>query len=162
MSQEIQIIELASQGAAAEEIAKELDMETAAVEYVLRRQGMIKDEEITDDDFEAIRTGLVGLAKYSKNEFVKAKVGIFLYERKKGPTNSLKGAPAVNIGNLNLLIAASHNKVLKALGGVDIEHNGSNSRRSQGDSQEHSRAEPSEVRTAAECQALEEKLNSQP
>jgi hypothetical protein len=76
---------------------------------------MLKEDEISDDDFDAIREGLVQLAKCSNNEFVRARVGMFLYERKKGPTASLKGAPAVNIANLNVLIATSHRKILDAL-----------------------------------------------
>lgn len=118
MSAELQILELAGQGVDASDIAATMGMELPAVEFVLRRNGLIKDDEISDDDFRAIQDGLLDLAKYSKNEFVKAKVGIFLYERKKGPTASLKGAPAVNIGNLNLLIAASHERLIRALGGT--------------------------------------------
>jgi DNA-binding transcriptional ArsR family regulator len=160
MSEELQIVELASQGASREEIAADLDLEPAAVDYVLKRHGILKEEEIGDDEFNDIRQGLVDLARYSKNEFVKAKVGIFLYERKKGPTNSLKGAPAINIGNLNLLIAASHKKILSALGGKELDANERDGGRPEGNPPEHPTQEETPVRTAAECQTLEENLNS--
>lgn len=114
-AEEIQIVELAGQGASVEEISDQLQLEPSVVKFCLTRQGMLKEDEISDDDFKDIQDGLLQLAKYSENEFVKAKVGIFLYERKKGPTSSMKGAPAVNIGNLNVLIASSHQRILNAL-----------------------------------------------
>ena len=115
MSVELQAIELAGQGASVDEIAVELGLEPAAVEFTLARHGMMREDEIGDDDFNAIRSGLIDLAKFSENEVVRAKVGMFLYERKKGPTSSLKNAPTVNIGSLNLLIASSHERILRTL-----------------------------------------------
>jgi hypothetical protein len=115
VSLELQAIELAGQGASVTEIAAELGLEPAAVEFALARNGMMKEDEIGDDDFNAIRDGLLDLAKYSENEVVRAKVGMFLYERKKGPTAALKNAPTVNIGSLNLLIASSHERILRTL-----------------------------------------------
>lgn len=114
-AQEIQVLELAGAGASIDEISCELQLEAATVKFILSKHGMLKEDEITDDDFDEIRDSLLQLAKFSDNEFVKARVGMFLYERKKGATSSLKGAPQVNIGNLNLLIASSHQKIVKAL-----------------------------------------------
>lgn len=114
-AQEIQVLELAGAGASVDEISSELRLESATVKFILTKNGMLKEDEVTDEDFNDIRDSLLQLAKFSENEFVKARVGMFLYERKKGATSSLKGAPQVNIGNLNLLIAASHKKIINAL-----------------------------------------------
>ena len=115
MSAELQIISLAGEGANVHEIAAELQMEPAAVEYTLRKNHMLKDEEISDDDFDRIRDGLIEMALNSENDFVRARCSTFLYERKKGKLRDLSGAPQVNVQQLNVLIANSHKRILNGL-----------------------------------------------
>jgi hypothetical protein len=127
MALDLQVISLAGQGASVEDISSELELEPAAVKLILNRHGMLREEEISDDEFNDIRNGLVELARNSSNEFIRSKVGMFLYERKKGPS-SLKSAPIVNIASLNMLIANSHAKIVRSLTGDE-----SNRGRPQGD-----------------------------
>ena len=117
MSERLQILALAGEGMGKDEIAAALEMEPAAVEFVLAREGMIKEEEISDDDFEEIKNGLIRMAKNSENEYIRSKVGMYLYDRKKGPVSAMVKAPAVNIAQLNMLIAASSKQVMNSLNG---------------------------------------------
>ena len=117
MSERLQILALAGEGMSRDEIAAALEMEPAAVEFVLAREGMVKEEEISDDDFEEIKNGLIRMAKNSDNEYIRSKVGMYLYDRKKGPVSAMVKAPAVNIAQLNMLIAASSKQVINSLNG---------------------------------------------
>ena len=123
VSLDLQIIALAREGLAAEEIAKAIPCELSVVDFTLRRTGMIQEDEISDDEFEEIRKGLLNIATTVVEDSVaeravRAKVGMFLYERKKGKPKDFSKAPAVNIENLNLLIASSHERVLKSVKGI--------------------------------------------
>ena len=122
MSEEIQILALAGEGMSAREIADSLCMEPAAVEFVLARNGQKVEDDISDDDFEDIKNGLIEMAKHSENEHLRARVGMYLYDRKRGVATSKDKAPPVNIGQLNLLIAASHKQVIASING---DHNAS-------------------------------------
>lgn len=117
MSERLQILALAGEGMSRDEIAAALEMEPAAVGFVLAQEGVMKEEEISDDDFEDIKAGLIRMAKNSENEYIRSKVGMYLYDRKKGPVSAMVKTPAVNIAQLNMLIAASSKQVINSLNG---------------------------------------------
>ena len=129
MSERLQILALAGEGMSRDEIAAALEMEPAAVGFVLAQEGVMKEEEISDEDFEDIKAGLIRMAKNSDNEHIRSKVGMYLYDRKKGPVSAMVKAPAVNIAQLNMLIAASSKQVINSLNG---NHNESVRSRTQG------------------------------
>ena len=129
MSERLQILALAGEGMSRDEIAAALEMEPAAVGFVLAQEGVMKEEEISDEDFEDIKAGLIRMAKNSENEYIRSKVGMYLYDRKKGPVSAMVKAPAVNIAQLNMLIAASSKQVMNSLNG---NHNESVRSRTQG------------------------------
>lgn len=110
MSLAIQIQSLADQGASASEIAEALQLSTEAVEFELARAGKLKEEDIPEADFLIIRNRLLSIAKESEDENLAAKVGIFLYEQKRG-TAKMKQAPQINISQINQLILASHERL---------------------------------------------------
>ena len=110
MSLAVQIQPLADQGASANEIAEALQLSTEAVEYELARAGKVREEDIPEEDFLVIRNRLLSIAKESDDEHLAAKVGIFLYEQKRG-TAKMKQAPAINISQINQLILASHERL---------------------------------------------------
>ena len=125
MSERLQILALAGEGMSKDEIAAALEMEPAAVGFVLAQEGMVKEEEISDDDFEEIKSRLIRMAKNSENEYIASKVGMYLYDRKKGPVSAMVKAPAVNIAQLNMLIAASSKQVMNSLNGYHNKSIGS-------------------------------------
>ena len=110
MSLAVQISTLADQGASASEIAEALSLSVEAVEYELTRAGKVREEDIPEEDFLVIRNRLLSIAKESEDEHLAAKVGIFLYEQKRG-TAKMKQAPAINISQINQLILASHERL---------------------------------------------------
>lgn len=110
MSLSVQIQSLSEQGASADEIAEALQLSKEAVEYELARAGKIKEEDIPEEDFLIIRNRLLSIAKDSEDDNLAAKVGIFLYEQKRG-TAKMKQAPQINISQINQLILASHERL---------------------------------------------------
>lgn len=104
---EVQILRLAKDGAAANEIAESLGLETPAVEYVLARAGQINSDEVSDEDFDVIQRRLVDIAKHTEDDGLASRVGMFLWERKKGAVKDLRNAPQINIGALNQLIMSA-------------------------------------------------------
>lgn len=110
MSLAVQIQALSDQGASADEIAEALQLSKEAVEYELARAGKIKEEDIPEEDFLIIRNRLLNIAKDSDDEHLAAKVGIFLYEQKRG-TAKMKQAPSINISQINQLILSSHERL---------------------------------------------------
>ena len=82
MSERLQILALAGEGMSRDEIAAALEMEPAAVGFVLAQEGVMKEEEISDEDFEDIKAGLIRMAKNRDNEHIRSKVGMYLYDRK--------------------------------------------------------------------------------
>lgn len=104
---EMQIVRLAKDGAAAAEIAESLGLELPAVEYVLARAGQIASDEVSDEDFNIIQKRMIDIAKHTEDDNLASRVGMFLWERKKGAVKDLRNAPQVNIGALNQLILSA-------------------------------------------------------
>ena len=100
-----QIRQLRGQGLEAGVIARQLGVQEDVVNFELNRAGLI-DEDIPDEEFSIIRTGLIKLAKYAEDEHLKARVGMFLWEQKRGSAK-MRQAPPVNVYQLNQMIAAS-------------------------------------------------------
>lgn len=94
MSLSTQAKSLLEQGASVTQVARELGLEESAVASLLGEQ-----DDISDEDFNEIRSGLIELAKHSENEIVRARVGMFLWEQKRGIAKAKM--PTVNIIALN-------------------------------------------------------------
>lgn len=108
---EVQILALAKQGLCVEEIATSLGFDQETVGYVLARNGKLEADEVSDGDFERIRSRMIDIAKHSEDDILAARVGMFLWERKKGSAKDLKSAPVINVNKLNMMIAGANNFV---------------------------------------------------
>jgi len=77
-------------------IAQDNNLELAAVVATLIRYSSQykeaieskKEEDISEQDYERIREALKQLALYSESDMVRARVGIFLFNEKKGRNNA--------------------------------------------------------------------------
>ena len=108
---ELQILALAKEGLTPEQIAVSLGLDEEAVMYVLARHGELKEDEVSDDDFQRIKNRLIDIAKNTEDDYLAANVGKFLWERKKGAIKDFKNAPSINVGRLNLLISGANDFV---------------------------------------------------
>lgn len=111
-----QILALFAQGLSADQIAEALStvdttLDRRAVEYVLLQNGEIAEEDVPDADFEEIRRGLIDIAKGSEDDYLRAKVGMFLWEQKRGSAK-MRGSPPVNILQINAQINAAQERVM--------------------------------------------------
>jgi hypothetical protein len=110
MSLSVQIETLFAQGLSAEEISRELDIEASVVRYELNRLRKLDEEDIPEEDFREIRQGLLGIAKHSEDDYLRARVGMFLWEQKRGSAKMRQGPP-VNITQINQYIQAANDKL---------------------------------------------------
>lgn len=111
-----QIRALGSQGLAVADISEQLGVSADIVELELLRDGQISEEDITEEDFRIIRRRLISVAKDSPDENLSSRVGMFLWEQKRGSAK-LKSAPALNLLQLNAVIQQSSARINEILSG---------------------------------------------
>ena len=118
-----QITALYAQNMSAAQIADALGLDVRAVEYELSRTGALNEEDIPEDDFRAIRDRLIHFAKYSEDEHVAARVGMFIYEQKRGSAK-MRGAPSVSLTQINQMFEQANARVNQMLYGTPASDNG--------------------------------------
>jgi hypothetical protein len=101
---EIQVLALAKEGLNHEQIAASLGHDIQAVQYILARHGQLDQEEVDDETFNAIKRRLQNIAVHSSDDILASRIGMFLWERKKGAVKDMKNAPSIDINTLNLLV----------------------------------------------------------
>ena len=110
MSIRIQISKLQEQGLPAEEIAKQLDLDVRTVELELFRLGELTQDDIPEADFRLIRDRLIRIAQTSEDESTASKVGMFLYEQKRGTAKS-RQLPPMSLTQINNAFAAASERI---------------------------------------------------
>lgn len=110
MSIRIQISKLQEQGLPAEEIAKQLDLDVRTVELELFRLGELTQDDIPEADFRLIRDRLIHIAQTHEDVGVASKVGMFLYEQKRGSAKS-RQLPPMSLTQINNAFAAASERI---------------------------------------------------
>ena len=101
---EVQVLALAKEGLNHEQIAASLGHDVQAVQYILARHGKLDQDEVDDETFDAIKRRLQNIAVHSSDDILASRIGMFLWERKKGAIKDMKGGPSIDINTLNLLV----------------------------------------------------------
>jgi len=108
-----QILALSKQGMAAEAIAETLGLEVSVVKLELARKAAPR-EDWSEEEVQDLARGLLAIAKFDPDTGLRARVGMFIYEQRRGSAK-LRQAPAVNIVQLNTMIEAAHKESLRIL-----------------------------------------------
>jgi len=106
IQQQIQM--LSKQGLSAEAIGEALGLETSVVKMAAPREDW-SEEEVQD-----LARGLLAIAKFDPDTGLRARVGMFIYEQKRGSAK-MRQVPPVNIVQLNTLIDAAHKESIRIL-----------------------------------------------
>lgn len=83
-------------------------METSVVKMAAPREDW-SEEEVQD-----LARGLLAIAKFDPDTGLRARVGMFIYEQKRGSAK-MRQVPPVNIVQLNTLIDAAHKESIRIL-----------------------------------------------